>query len=858
MSVVLRTLVLLLASMNPQEESDVAPSRLGCDPTNRESGDCHSTVECTCDPKAGLRWLGRSNLDDGRVKTVKYYDPGTFIEYWTKFGADSSSDYLNSESCDHYAANGLDDVEFQEQRVWREFWTPPDTLFIDEHAIGDSDAYDRMALTLMWRLARQMHFVFDVRVQKRERLPYYYALGKKGSFERLYFQLLYGFDWYVEGPGSRVEYHVMFSNMPKLMCHDGGALGTTQDWTRPHTGFAGEFETCEGHHVIPWTQTTQFKVIEAHGKNREPKTCDACKTPYTAHAKSEYFAQWDLSVGTASAETAPKGSEPSIELSVDWDAALEELLKAALKGMLKEAPGGEVVLEIGETIADLVEVKLDSGGESGKSDTLAVLATAVTHTDIDGSGSNAYFTLKPVASPERPTAKSAAKEIEGTDMPQNGIHWTVPENQTDNASLPMTGEYVRWETPMRDSGFWNSAQIADVLAVAPDIQNSGRTYGVGHFYLSSIPCLDVVHECACSAADIPPEVRRDPKIRSVDSKTLDRIKGLSEDYFGAADIVVPVEGDEPVVIELAGAEDAFGWSDGIAVVKDDAAVVAEDGRLRVDPRAGGVIIGSEPELGRIFNIEFDRTAKPIRRTWLRDPSDATGADKPVRLATSAAPDGASYHTALLAFEVEDASREPFTLRHKDAGDIATFTPAVRVLQGDRRTSIGRFTGITPEARAALESSSPEELSLVDAKGATTSLADVTGSVKTGRVAPDLILPKRTVKPGEEFDVQVVGDKALASSVSNPPAGAIRIDVQHEGTIVYSTPAEQGTFTMTAPDSGVVHLSARYAADAAKMPQAVRDAETAVNDIERTAPADVGDYWRRAKDGRDALYRIERP
>ena len=853
MSAALCRALLILLCPAPQAETEVPLSKLGCDPDRREQGKCRSTYECTCDPIAGLRVQGRSELEDGRIKKLSYLDPASFVDYWSKFGADSDSQHLGSDVWKEYEEFGWVGVPRQERTVWREFWTPKDTLYIEESSKGflDAEAYSkRMVMGLMWRLATSMHYVFDIRVESRNtvRKP---SIRGGYSVTRVHFQLLYGYDWYVRGPGTRFEYHVVYSNMPMWKCGDGSGIQTLGKRDRPHP-YTHVYQSCDGHYDDPWEQSAKFSVFDMHQKNRDPKTCGACATAYSAHAKSEYFTQWDLSLGIAGEEPAPTGEVPTLELEVDW----EELAKTVMKAVFKKLPGGETAVDIGETLADIIEIKIGAGSGA---DYLAVLSAPTTHTDLDGAGSNSSYTLKPVASPERTSSKSTARDMKGTDMPQNGRHWTAPENQTDESGAPMAGEYVRWETPPRDGPFWNYTQIADAIPVAPDIQNSGRSYGKGDFYIGSIPCLEVVHPCDCSERDVPPETHLKPpresadeiRVETVPRDTYEQIEGLSEESLGATAAIVIIDPSKPVTIELPGTEsagageqaDPFGWWEGVVLVavEDDAprgdkppvrTGRGDDSRTPETDEEGRIYLTFDPiELPRLsfatrsmalddprwYNLEFqpaqpeDEGAKKSLR--LRDPSDPTGR-KPLRLQTR--PDPAAvdrFETMSVVLETADPSAAPYTLRHVKDGPIADYSPEIIVRQ-DRVTNIGRFDNMTAAQRAILAQADPQDLELVDRRGRATPLPQIAPeTIETGQARPELKTPG-VVTPSQPVDIDVFSDFQHASRVSGFPAAMIVTDVYRDGTELLLRTRKSSDTVSTEVRSGEkrIPVSARYTVD----------------------------------------------
>lgn len=814
------SLCLLAAAACLQQESDVPPWERGCTSEEVDQGKC-SGKECPCEPVAGQRIWARSPHKRDRLVDIEYYLPESYRE-----GVDSPI----------------------RTSVTRAFWST------HMQYVRGKDLKP-----VMEYCAEHMHGIFNVISAGSDTTSYPWWQG--GSSTNTWFQILYGFENVTEGPGTSFEYETKFSNLPPRFCDETTIV--YQEWERPHDFTRSD---CEGHDV-PWIQQSSYAMMELRRKDWEDKSCGHCKSAYRGIMESTYYAQWDLRLADAKPPDKAVSLPFGLEMKIDW----KKIREKVTRWVIGEIPGGSTALDLWDQASEYVTVTLAPEVASSIGDIFTVRSQCLTRTDFDGDATEHPTMLRPAATAGRPRANSSGDALEASDYPQVAKPWKAPEHQKDKNGVPMNGEFLKWPTPVDRGDFSDYAQITDTVGVVPLIVNSGKSYGGGTFYLTSFPCVKARHPCTCGG-DLPTgnEVPRpEPRIEPVSEPVYGTIERLGRDHFGAADVDIPVTGDEPVTVEFVGSEadDPFGWGNGMTIVEDVAkdGVVAEapadetqPAQIKIDPkRAEKVTVVSKPELGRIFNLVFDSATKPQKRLRLRDPGDASGTKEPVRLQTGQTAGATTYQTPMLALEVDDPKNGPYTLTHDEVGKIADFTPALRVSQGDRTTLIGNFTGISKEGRSALGSASASDLNLVDANGKSTSLSDITGVVETGLARPTVNAPAKA-SPGEEVTIDVTGDFAHASHVSGLPRSSIVMEVYVDGAFHHEATSEQDSFKVTAPQSGVINVTARYKGDPARLAEANKAANASVNDLERTAPESAAKWFRTAYDGRSELYRTTLP
>lgn len=792
---------------------------------NEDIGKKNCRAECTCDPVAGARLHMQSPQVDHNTIDIVYYVPG----------------------------QPFDMSKLQKARVARAFYSIP-LGFWTEGEVSDAMHALRTALS------GQLHYVFNAVESKREARSIPDGWGTQDGHWVTY-TILYGYETAVQGPGTWLQYKTVFSNLPKQSCLDQPSLEHPSDRKCKQGGALG---FCSGHYIAIYSHASRYSMVEVRRKDRAPAACDKCETPYHAHMKTGYYAQWSTDLRNMEPVGGAGGPKnPTVDVEVDWGAIAGLVTEAAAKVL----PGVGPVISLVDDLMKFVSVKYESGKAEGAApfdSSLRFVADCETRMDLDEFNVEDPYTLNPVGTPGKNT-NSTKDAMDPNTMPATGKHWSPPDKETkDKNGVPMAGEYVTWQT-WRDGDFSSFAQIADVIGVVVDMETDGNTYGTAEFYISSQPCLGAVHDCNCKGdrptGGVVP--KREPPIEPTAPAEFDQIGTWARDYLGAVDAVIAVDGDEPVTIELVD-DRAFGWSEGVVVVRDQARdAVATDPsdkpeeapRLQVDPgRADQIMIGSKPDLGRLFNVKFEpRRAK--KRLRLRDPADAAG-EKTVRLQPVA---GTAGETTTLALEVPDASLAPYTLHHGTEGELAAFAPVMVVRQGDRTTYIGRFAGMSARQRSVLESSTAEDLSLVDAKGHGTPLADAAGPIQTGRAAPTLDVPD-VVSPEDPVTITVNSDFQFASQVAGVPSSIISTEVYRDGRELLlrtKSPSDQVTTTVRSGEKRI-NVTARYVLDGTALAEASRTSRATAEELRTSAPAGASDWVMSAINARERSLDPDKP
>lgn len=294
---------------------------------------------------------------------------------------------------------------------------------------------------------------------------------------------------------------------------------------------------------------------------------------------------------------------------------------------------------------------------------------------------------------------------------------------------------------------------------------------------------------------------------TVAPETYAEARAAVEEYFGIADVVVPVaSADETFTIE-----DPFGESGAVVVVTDEKerALVGESKRW-YRPQSKVV----EWKVGEgLYRV--------------RNGSDA--ATEPLRLAFHAFDKG-RYVTGLIALETDGKPSDPVTL-----GGAAFNDEFVVVRRDGSRIRFGRF--VTESAETSVAAARAESLKVGDRESALADLAPQ--GVARGGDAPALA-SQGAVKEGEETSVQMTGAAgavAVRNDIPPPLLYAVAYEITDGGLReIMRTQAAQDRADVRAGEAGsVLKFSATYETDWKQAPALGEAAKRAMAALTERAP-----------------------
>lgn len=762
-----------------------APPKLGCDAAKADQGKCKSAETCKCDPVRGERTQGRTLQEDGRTKTLVYFDPQAYAY---------DAEEPNKRARDKVA----NPITVQ---VAEEFWTRPKSRKFYENGHVTLERIKKAC-------AEEMHQVFDVREESSRSEV---ILGMETKV--VHFRILYGYSYYIRGPGTTLHYVTVYSNLPRRFCRQQAGVSYPNPDNNPHKG-----ENVCGGHEEPWEHNAKFAMAEYIRKEREAETCTACSTPYEGRMKSTYYAQWDLAVNGAGAAPPGEPAGPSSDLTVNWS-EIADLIKDAAPKALAKTPPGAIIQELASN-ADLFSLTPRAGGgaPSPDQDALTIVAECATRMELDPSGKPdlAVTTMRATEQRTVTAAASAAHPSDGSSREhwrQNALRsgasvleagrLALPLGTRDKSGRNLHGEMLTWETRVHNGPFQKAALIVDAVGTAVSIRNSGRSWGKGTFTLTSVPCVEAVHPCECLHAE--------PHTYKFEKET----PPLTPPHKLALEELALLLDAPPVVVPAAGAVELT-MNEGVALPHGSAREWTVLGGSSVIPIS---IIPGDPGKPRLRliggggRIDFDRPG---------------------------------HRTGLVVLEDVDRPDPGYRLRD-GGGDLTGYRIDVTIHDGDRAYHVGRFD--RPD-----RSTTGDPLEVVDENGTTTPLTGLT----LGSAMPSIRLPA-TVPAGRPATASVTSDFGEAARASGLPASLLRTKIWQRAaggdTLLKTTTSAVETLSVSpAPGEREIRLVARYVPEAGALEEALSALRDSAARAKGALPPEVHDAVDAAVRAREAAIR----